>query len=113
MADLHIVRKHTLGLARARKVAFSWAEQVERDIAMECTYEEGRTADLVRFTRSGVHGELHVRKDEFELDAKLGFLLGAFKGRIEGEIVKMLDDLLPPGGTPKKAGAPKPVAHKK
>ena len=29
-----------------------------------------------------------------ELDAKLGFLLGAFKDRIESEIVKNLDDLL-------------------
>ena len=95
MADLHIVRKHTLGLAKARKIAFDWAEQVERDFSMECTYEEGRSADLVRFTRSGVQGELQVTKDRFELDARLGFLLGAFKGRIEGEIVKMLDTLVP------------------
>ena len=40
------------------------------------------TSDLVCFTRSGVQGELKVTKDKFELDAKLGFLLGAFKGRI-------------------------------
>ena len=35
-----------------------------------------------------------MSKDVFELDAKLGFLLGAFKDRIEGEIVKNLDTLL-------------------
>ena len=104
MADLHIVRKHTLGLAKARKIAFAWAEQVERDFGMECTYEEGRSADLVRFTRSGVEGELQVTKDRFELDARLGFLLGAFKGRIEAEIVKTLDTLLP-----KEPVAPKPA----
>jgi len=95
VADLHILRPHTLGIARARKIAFTWAEQVERDFGMECSYEEGRGADLVRFKRSGVHGELHVTKDSFELDARLGFLLGAFKGRIEAEIVTMLDELLP------------------
>jgi hypothetical protein len=36
-----------------------------------------------------------VTKDRFELTARLGFLVGAFKGRIESEIVKMLDDMLP------------------
>ena len=112
MADLHIVRKHTLGLAKARKIAFDWAEQVERDFGMECTYEEGRSADLVRFTRSGVQGELQVTKDRFALDARLGFLRGAFKGRIEAEIVKMLDTLMPQEPVAPKQAAPKPAARK-
>ncbi len=94
MADLHISRHHHLGLAQARKIAFQWAERVEKDFQMDCTYEEGKTQDEVCFTRSGVSGTLHVTKDKFELNAKLGFLLGAFKGRIEAEIVKDLDDLL-------------------
>ena len=79
MADLHIVRKHALGLAGARKIAFKWAEQVEIDLGLSCTYEEGRSADRVCFSRSGVQGELQVTKEAFELDAKLGFLVGAFK----------------------------------
>ena len=94
MAEIHITRKHTLGLAQARKLAFKWAETAEEKLDMECTYEEGKTSDLVTFTRSGVNGELKVTKDHFELDARLGFLLGAFKERIEGEIVKNLDELL-------------------
>ncbi|MDP2370741.1 polyhydroxyalkanoic acid system family protein [Rhodoferax sp.] len=94
MADLHILRHHSLGLHEARKVAFRWAEQVEEEFQMACTYEEGRSLDEVCFTRSGVSGTLHVTKDKFELNAKLGFLLGAFKARIESEIVKNLDDLL-------------------
>lgn len=113
MADLHILRNHTLGLAKARKIAFDWAEQVEKEFGMECTYEEGRAADRVRFTRSGVNGELQVTKDRFELDAKLGFLLGAFKDRIEAEIVKMLDTLLPQEPAPAKPAARKSAAAKK
>ena len=70
---------------------------------MECTYEEGDDEDLVTFSRSGVHGTLKVCGQRFELDAKLGFLLGAFKERIEGEIVKNLDDLLAAGEAQKKA----------
>jgi putative polyhydroxyalkanoate system protein len=116
VADLHIVRMHTLGLAKARKIALDWAEQVERDFGMACTYEEGKTDDRVQFKRSGVHGTLHVTKDRFELDAKLGFLLGAFKDRIEAEIVKLLDGLLPHAAPATQAaakpGSAKPAAKK-
>ncbi|QDL53413.1 polyhydroxyalkanoic acid system family protein [Rhodoferax aquaticus] len=94
MANLHIEREHTLGLDAARKIAMAWAEQVEQEFSMECTYEEGDAADEVTFTRSGVNGQLHVEPSRFVLDAKLGFLLGAFKDRIEAEIVKNLDALL-------------------
>lgn len=108
MADIHIERQHTLGMAQARKTAFQWAEQVEEKFDMSCTYEEGDTCDEVSFTRSGVSGTLKVTKDLFELDAKLGFLLGAFKDKIEGEIVKNLDTLL----AQNKAGAKKKTAAK-
>ena len=94
MPDIHITRDHSLGLPEARKLAFRWAETAEEKFDMECTYEEGKTSDLVSFTRAGVNGELKVTKDRFELDARLGFLLGAFKDRIETEIVKNLDLLL-------------------
>jgi putative polyhydroxyalkanoate system protein len=94
MPDIHLERTHELGLAEARKIAFKWAEQVEEKFDMECTYEEGKTKDNVSFSRSGVDGSLVVTKDSFVLDAKLGFLLGAFKDRIEGEITKNLDALL-------------------
>ncbi|HVZ42297.1 MAG TPA: polyhydroxyalkanoic acid system family protein [Ramlibacter sp.] len=94
MADIHIERRHAMGLAQARKLAFKWAETAEDKLGMECTYEEGRTTDVVTFTRAGVNGELTVTKDSFVLDARLGFLLGAFKEKIEGEIVKNLDKLL-------------------
>jgi putative polyhydroxyalkanoate system protein len=94
LADIHITRDHKLGLAAARKLAFRWAETAEEKLGMECTYEEGKASDLVTFTRAGANGELKVTKDHFELDARLGFLLGAFKERIESEIVKNLDALL-------------------
>jgi putative polyhydroxyalkanoate system protein len=104
VADLHILRPHALGLAEARKIAFTWAEHAEAEFGMACTYEEGTTADEVSFTRSGVHGTLAVTKDKFELTAKLGFLVGAFKARIESEIVKNLDDLLAPKPQTKTSG---------
>lgn len=109
MPDIQIKREHALGLAEARKIAFKWAEMAEEKFDMECTYEEGKTEDLVTFTRSGVNGELKVTKEMFLLDARLGFLLGAFKEKIEGEIVKNLDTLLASKPAAKKA-APKKKA---
>ena len=94
MAEIRIVREHGLGLQKARKLAWRWAEVAEKKLEMQCTYEEGGTHDTVRFERPGAHGELEVTKDRFRLHAKLGFLLGVFKGKIESEIVKNLDELL-------------------
>ena len=108
MADINITRQHGMTLADARKAAFQWAEQAEAKFDMECTYEEGKTSDECSFVRSGVSGTLTVDKDTFELTAKLGFLLGAFKDKIESEIVKNLDALI--AG---KAPAVKKVAAKK
>ena len=110
MADIHIQREHSLGLLEARKIAFKWAEQVEEKFDMECTYEEGKTEDLVSFSRSGVSGTLAVTKDSFDLNARLGFLLGAFKDKIEGEIVKNLDTLIAKKPAAKKAAAKKKAA---
>ena len=113
MADIQIDREHTLGLHAARQIAFQWAEQAEAEFGMECTYEEGTTSDLVSFSRTGVHGTLSVTEDGFELAAKLGFLLGAFKEKIEAEIIKNLDTLIASKGTAHKAAAKKTGARKK
>jgi putative polyhydroxyalkanoate system protein len=94
MADIHIHRKHALGFAKARDIAFNWAEDVEKKLDMACIIEEGKHEDCVTFTRSGVNGTLMVTKDSFELRAKLGFLVGAFKEKIEAEISKNLDAML-------------------
>jgi putative polyhydroxyalkanoate system protein len=94
VAEIQIVRDHALGFAQARKLAYRWAEVAEQKLDMECTYAEGKTSDTVTFTRPGAKGELTVTKDRFALEAKLGLLLGVFKGKIESEIVKNLDQLL-------------------
>ena len=101
VADLHIVREHNLGLAQARKVALAWAEQMEADYRMQCTYQEGQAQDLLSFEGTGASGTLQVDKAIFELNVRLGFLLGAFKEKIEAGIVKNLDAKLAEA-TPKK-----------
>lgn len=106
MPDIRIHREHALGLAKAREVAGQWARQVEQEFDMSCSLIEGKTSDTVEFTRSGVKGRLIVAPDHFDLDAKLGFLLGAFSKTIEREILKNLDDLLGDAEAKKQASGP-------
>ncbi len=105
MPDIKIHRDHTLGLAKARKIAWQWAEDVEKKFDMECTVIEGEFSDTVEFTRTGVNGRLVVAADHFDLDAKLGFLLGAFSKTIEAEIQKNLDALLAKNAKPARKTA--------
>ena len=96
MTDIHIEREHRMTLAEARAVAALWVRQAEDKFDMRCTSEkpEGVDGDTVSFTRSGVSGSFTVNSQTFEVKAQLGFLLGAFKERIQSEIVKNLDALL-------------------
>jgi putative polyhydroxyalkanoate system protein len=110
MADIRIHRDHKLGLAKARKVAWAWAEDVEKRFDMECTVLEGETSDTVEFTRAGVNGTLIVAADHFDLHAKLGFLVGAFSKSIEGEIEKNLDALLAKSSKPSAKKVARTVA---
>ena len=113
MPDIRIHRDHDLGLAKAREIAWQWAEEVEKKFDMACTVVEGKTHDTVEFTRTGVSGQLVVAADYFDLHAKLGFLLGAFAKTIEGEILKNLDTLLGAAGKARaKTAAPKAAASK-
>jgi putative polyhydroxyalkanoate system protein len=112
MPDIRIRRDHELGLPKARKIAWQWAEKVEEKFDMECTVVEGETSDTVEFTRSGCSGTLIVTADHFDLHAKLGFLLGAFAKTIEAEIEKNLDSLLGSAAAGPKA-AKAPAAKKK
>ena len=94
MADIHIQRDHGMGLTQARQTARHWATQAEEKYQLRCSYNEGTDADTFSFERAGVSGTLQVTGQTFKLDAKLGFLLGAFSKTIESEIEKNLDDLL-------------------
>lgn len=113
MPDIRIHRSHKLGLAKARKVAWAWAEELERRFDMACTVVEGEFSDTVEFTRSGVNGTLVVAADHFDLDARLGFLLGAFAKTIEAEIEKNLDTLLGKAAAAAKATPVRKTAAKK
>ena len=113
MAEIHVHRAHRLGLARARKTAWRWAELAEQKFGMQCTVVEGEESDVVDFTRAGVDGRLVVTGDAFELTARLGFLVGVFRDRIVAEIEENLDTVLAEAEKKGATAAAKRGAQKK
>lgn len=94
MAAIHITRTHSLGLHEARRIALNWAEQARTELGLQWSHAPGVAGDQVSFSRSGVSGTLAVTTTRFEINARLGFLAGVFKDRIEAEIMKNLDALM-------------------
>lgn len=94
MAQILIEREHQLGLEQARLTAAQWLKDAEQKFDLRCEYQPGEEADEVSFSRSGLSGTLAVSGTTFRMQAQLGFLLSAFKDRIEAEIQKNLDELI-------------------
>jgi putative polyhydroxyalkanoate system protein len=94
MAQILIERDHPLGLDLARQTAAQWVRQAQEEFDMSCEVTRTDDGDEVRFARSGLSGTLWVDGQHFRMQAQLGFLMSAFKDRIESEIRKNLDALI-------------------
>ncbi len=88
MATIEFKRDHTLGLQKARAAADRVAQDMEREFGLNSEWD----GNTLRFARTGVSGELVVQQGHVELNATLGFLLSAFKGRIEETLHRNFDE---------------------
>ena len=89
MPAIAIRRSHALSHKKAREAAERIARDLERRFDLAYAWE----GDQLRFERPGVHGHIHVGKDEVTLEARLGLLLSPMRGAIEREIHAQLDEL--------------------
>lgn len=94
MADINIRRPHELGLDKARELANQWIEDASKKLSLTCKLEPGAQEDKIHFERSGIKGVMRVTAQAFELEAKLGMMLAAFKPMVEAEIEKNLNHVL-------------------
>ena len=92
MSEISISRAHHSTVADAKKMAEKIAAKLEKDYQLKSRWAD----DALHFTRSGVNGTLAVSAKELKIDVKLGFLMAAFKGPIQGAIEKNLDSLIKP-----------------
>jgi len=88
MSGIDIRHTHSLPHAKARKAVEEVAKKLAERFEFECAWE----GDDLHFNRSGVDGKIALKPKELHVTAKLGFLVSAFKGPIEQEIRRVLDE---------------------
>ena len=88
MSGIDIRHTHSLPHAKARKAV----EEVAKKLAERFDVEYGWEGDDLHFSRSGVDGRIALKPKELHVTAKLCFLVSAFKGPIEHEIRRVLDE---------------------
>ncbi|HEX4918226.1 MAG TPA: polyhydroxyalkanoic acid system family protein [Limnobacter sp.] len=89
MADIHAHRTHNLSLEEAKGIAQKLADQLQKEFQLDSQWR----GNTLNFSRSGVKGTLDVTDKDISLDISLGFMLKAFKGKIQSEIDKNLDKM--------------------
>jgi len=82
MSDIRARKSHNLSLEDAKKKAQTLADQLQKEFQVDSQWQ----GNTLNFTRSGVKGTLDVTEQEVILDISLGFMLKAFKGKIQAEI---------------------------
>lgn len=88
MSDIVIRRKHGKTLADARHAAEHMAAELKQEFDLDYSWD----GDTMRFTRTGVSGELALDGEEAALRIRLGFLLSAVKPAVEREVHKFFDE---------------------
>lgn len=94
MAEIHIHRAHSLAWDTALGLVRDWQTQAEQEWDLNCTAQPGEGQHHIVFERPGLQGRLRVSREAFELQLTLGFLLSAYRARIEAELQRRLDGWL-------------------
>ena len=94
MAEIHIHRAHGLSCDAALALARDWQAQAEQDWGLRCQAQALEDQCLIAFERTGLQGQLRVNAQAFDLQLTLGFLLSAYRTRIEAELQRRLDGWL-------------------
>lgn len=90
MSSISIRRSHNL----SHKQAVEVANQVAEELANKYGIETSWSGKSLRVRGAGLSGELKLRPKLFELDIKLGFVLGLLQDRIAAGIEAEFDRLL-------------------
>ena len=90
MSRIDVRRRHSMDHEHALRVADELAREMKSHYDFECHWE----GEKLRLRRSGVKGEVEVLPDEIGVHLELGMMLLPFRHRIEGEVVRQLEEIL-------------------
>jgi len=91
MSKIHLRREHDLASKAARKKVERVAEVLAKRFDAECLWK----GDVLSVNHPSVNGKVTVGKNDVVVEAKLGFLAGMFRDRIDEELVRILDKEFP------------------
>jgi putative polyhydroxyalkanoate system protein len=77
MADIELIKHHSLPLAAARALVQRTAD----DLGKEYHLVSHWTGNTLHFTRTGIQGQMQVTESEIRLEVTLGFLLKLLKSK--------------------------------
>lgn len=89
MASIQIKREFTMPRKELRQQLQQLADNLQDQLQLDCTWS---SKNCLEFQRSGAQGKIDIGKHDFELTAQLGLMMSAFKGTIEQEIGKFIDE---------------------
>lgn len=89
MSNISIKRELNLNEEQVQQVAQKMSEKLSREYGVDFSW----SGHCAKIKGPGVTGTCEVSEGSIAIDLNLGFLVAAFKGRIEQEIEGYLDKL--------------------
>lgn len=87
MSDIDVTRPHGRSVAEARQIVESLIGRMAKDYDLKHEW----VGDTLKFERSGLSGQMAISPQDVHITAKLGLMLKPLKGRIEKELIGVLD----------------------
>jgi putative polyhydroxyalkanoate system protein len=109
MADIEMIKHHSLPLAAARALVQRTAD----DLGKEYHLVSHWTGNTLHFTRTGIQGQMQVTESEIRLEVTLGFLLKLLKAKFVESIEHNFETLLVKAHAAHRPAKPKPTARAK
>ena len=88
MAGFKLSKSHSMCKEELREAAQGLAESLEQQHGVRSRWD----GDTVRIKGSGVDGKLSIGEDTVEVSVMLGLLASAFKGVLQKEVQRYLDE---------------------
>ncbi len=90
MADIEMVKSHSLTIARAKALVQKSADELAAEYDLTCEWQ----GDVLHFHRAGIDGRMLVTDSEVRLELTLGLFLKPFKGKFIDRLEHNFDRLL-------------------
>ena len=87
MAVIRITRQHRHGTQAVREKVERIAQKLQSELDARYRWE----GNTLKFARAGATGHIAVGESDLEVEVKLGILLSALRGTVEGNLRQELD----------------------